>query len=167
MTKAEEDSQMNLNKRKGIVAEKREAKAEKDEAQRYQALRDDLSQKNLQLYLVQLFFAEHTREEAKKELAKLQEEVGSVSANKRQMEESIGIKVNDLKKHQREVRKLEQKVQEAERHVTDQRPKFMKIKQEMAHVKNKLETATKFHQTAKKSAEEHEKIVAQCEEKKK
>uniref|UniRef100_A0A914CSH9 Structural maintenance of chromosomes protein n=1 Tax=Acrobeloides nanus TaxID=290746 RepID=A0A914CSH9_9BILA len=167
MVKAEEDAQMNLNKRRGVAQEKREAKAEKDEAQRYQSLKDDLSDKNLQLYLVQLFFAEHARDKAKEELAKLREEVDAVGANKKQMEETIGVKINDLKKHQREVRKLEQKVQEAERHVSDQRPKFMKIKQEMSHVKNKLETATKFHQTAIKTAEEHEKNVAQFNEKKK
>lgn len=42
----------------------------------------------------------------------------------------------------------------------------MKIKQEMSHVKNKLETATKFHQAAIKAAEEHDKNVSQFEEQK-
>jgi len=39
MLKAEEDTQFNYHKKKGIAAEKKEAKLEKDEAERYQKLK--------------------------------------------------------------------------------------------------------------------------------
>lgn len=39
MLKAEEDTQFNYHKKKGIAAEKKEAKMEKDEAERYQKLK--------------------------------------------------------------------------------------------------------------------------------
>jgi structural maintenance of chromosome 1 len=42
MQKAEEDAQFNLNKRRGIAQEKREAKLEKDEAEKYQQMKDEL-----------------------------------------------------------------------------------------------------------------------------
>lgn len=42
MLKAEEDTQFNYHKKKGIAAEKKEAKMEKDEADRYQKLKDQL-----------------------------------------------------------------------------------------------------------------------------
>lgn len=42
MIKAEEDAAFNLNKRRGIAQEKREAKMEKDEAEKYQMMKDDL-----------------------------------------------------------------------------------------------------------------------------
>lgn len=42
MLKAEEDTQFNLNKKKGIAAERKEAKLEKEEAERYQVLNDKL-----------------------------------------------------------------------------------------------------------------------------
>ncbi len=42
MQKADEDTQFNYHKRKGIAAEKKEAKLEKDEAEKYQRLKDDL-----------------------------------------------------------------------------------------------------------------------------
>ena len=42
MLKAEEDTQFNYHKKKGIAAEKKEAKMEKDEADRYQKLKDEL-----------------------------------------------------------------------------------------------------------------------------
>ncbi len=39
MMKAEEDTQFNYHKKRGIAAEKKEAKLEKDEAERYQRLK--------------------------------------------------------------------------------------------------------------------------------
>ena len=39
--KAEEDTQFNYHKKKGIAAEKKEAKLEKEEAERYQRLNED------------------------------------------------------------------------------------------------------------------------------
>ena len=42
MLKAEEDTQFNLNKKKGIAAERKEAKMEKEEAERYKRLTEQL-----------------------------------------------------------------------------------------------------------------------------
>ena len=42
MLKAEEDTQFNYHKKRNIAAEKKEAKMEKDEAERYQRLKDQL-----------------------------------------------------------------------------------------------------------------------------
>ena len=42
MLKAEEDTQFNYHKKRGIAAERKEAKMEKDEAERYQKLKNDL-----------------------------------------------------------------------------------------------------------------------------
>lgn len=48
MLKAEEDTQFNYHKKKGIAAEKKEAKMEKDEADRYQKLKDQLVRVQMQ-----------------------------------------------------------------------------------------------------------------------
>ena len=42
MLKAEEDTQFNYHKKKGIAAERKEAKLEKEEMERYQKLKEDL-----------------------------------------------------------------------------------------------------------------------------
>lgn len=42
MLKAEEDTQFNYHKKRGIAAERKEAKMEKDEAERYQRLKNQL-----------------------------------------------------------------------------------------------------------------------------
>jgi hypothetical protein len=47
MLKAEEDTQFNYHKKRNIAAEKKEAKMEKDEAERYQRLKDQLVYKSI------------------------------------------------------------------------------------------------------------------------
>lgn len=42
MLKAEEETQFTYQKKKGIAAERKEAKLEKEEAEKYQRLKDDL-----------------------------------------------------------------------------------------------------------------------------
>lgn len=42
MMKAEEDTQYTYQKKKGIAAEKKEARLEKEEAEKYQKLKEDL-----------------------------------------------------------------------------------------------------------------------------
>ena len=42
MLKAEEDTQFNYHKKRGIAAERKEAKLEKDEAEKYQRLKNQL-----------------------------------------------------------------------------------------------------------------------------
>lgn len=42
MQKAENEAQSNMNKRRGIAAEKKEARLEREEAEKYQQLREEL-----------------------------------------------------------------------------------------------------------------------------
>lgn len=52
MQSAESTAQTNLNRRRDVAMEKREAKLEKDEARKYQSLKDDL----VLFYLIKLLF---------------------------------------------------------------------------------------------------------------
>lgn len=63
MNKAEEDTQFNYHKKKGIAAERKEAKMEKDEAERYQKLKEQIvrirgliNQKYLYTFLLIYFY---------------------------------------------------------------------------------------------------------------
>uniref|UniRef100_A0A671TV16 Structural maintenance of chromosomes 1B n=1 Tax=Sparus aurata TaxID=8175 RepID=A0A671TV16_SPAAU len=58
LLKAKEDSQFHFNKKKSATAEKKQVSLEKVEAQKYQALVDDLDQNRLQLSLAELYHNE-------------------------------------------------------------------------------------------------------------
>lgn len=68
MQKAEEDTNFNYQKKKGIAAEKKEAKAEKDEADKYQRLIKEVNDSKLETQLFKLY---HN----KKNIAALNEEL--------------------------------------------------------------------------------------------
>ena len=58
MEKAELETQANFQKKRGVAAQKKEAKMEKEEAEKYQKLRSDLREEELQLRLYQLYYNE-------------------------------------------------------------------------------------------------------------
>ena len=59
MNKAEEDTQFNYHKKKGIAAERKEAKMEKDEAERYQRLKEQIVRINALCVSMLQNIAEH------------------------------------------------------------------------------------------------------------
>jgi structural maintenance of chromosome 1 len=109
--KAESAAQQTLSKRREIVQEKREAKQEKDEAHKYQKLREDLGNKNQELYLIKLYFAEHAQKKAKEQLEKVREDLDDIKEGRKEHEEKIASKQREVKDRHREMQKLEQKAQ--------------------------------------------------------
>uniref|UniRef100_A0A183C7I6 NFACT-R_1 domain-containing protein n=1 Tax=Globodera pallida TaxID=36090 RepID=A0A183C7I6_GLOPA len=62
MHQAEAHAQTNLTKKRDILIELREAKQERNEARRFQTLKEELTAQNRELFLVQLFFAEKNKQ---------------------------------------------------------------------------------------------------------
>ncbi|EFO97059.1 CRE-HIM-1 protein [Caenorhabditis remanei] len=82
MTKAEDDTQHNMNKRRGIAQEKREAKMEKDEAEKYQQLKNDLAAKSTMLYLHQLFHCERLINESREQISEQKKAIANLERTK-------------------------------------------------------------------------------------
>ena len=89
MLKAEEDTQFTLQKKKGIVAERKEARMEKEEAEKYQKLREDLAEQQVVLYLFKLFHCEQDIKTAREDIAKKQQDLGKVERRKEKAEEIL------------------------------------------------------------------------------
>jgi structural maintenance of chromosome 1 len=103
MLKAEEDTQFTLQKKKGIAAERKEAKLEKEEAEKYQKLRDDLAEQQVILYLFKLYHCEKEMESSTQEISKKQLELEKVEKRKEKVEEVLKDK---KKEHTRIGREL-------------------------------------------------------------
>uniref|UniRef100_A0A1I7XL48 Myosin_tail_1 domain-containing protein n=1 Tax=Heterorhabditis bacteriophora TaxID=37862 RepID=A0A1I7XL48_HETBA len=123
MQRAEDDAQQNMNKRRGIAQEKREAKMERDEAEKYQQMKDDLNE----------------------------------------CDENVSTRQKALKKAQRDSHKLEKEVSDKEKDISKQRPLFVQAKQELIHVKAKLDTANKTLVAALKQAEKNDEQIKALE----
>uniref|UniRef100_A0A665X696 Structural maintenance of chromosomes protein n=1 Tax=Echeneis naucrates TaxID=173247 RepID=A0A665X696_ECHNA len=75
MVKAEEDTQFNYHRKKNIAAERKEAKQEKEEAERYQRLKDEVARASVQLQLFKLYHNETEIEKLNKELGQRNKEI--------------------------------------------------------------------------------------------
>ena len=89
MLKAEEDTQFTLQKKKGIVAERKEARMEKEEAEKYQKLGEDFAEQQVALYLFKLFHCEQDIKTAREDIAKKQQDLGKVERRKEKAEEIL------------------------------------------------------------------------------
>jgi structural maintenance of chromosome 1 len=105
MLKAEEDTQFTLQKKKGIAAERKEARMEKEEAEKYQKLREDLAEQQVILYLFKLFHCEQDIKTAREDIAKKQQELGKVERRKDKAEEILREKKKEHTKIGKELAK--------------------------------------------------------------
>ncbi|KAG8185877.1 hypothetical protein JTE90_004419 [Oedothorax gibbosus] len=164
MMKAEEDTQFTYQKKKGIAAEKKEARLEKEEAEKYQRLKEDVVTKQIHYYLFKLYHNEQDIENMTEDLTEKNKELEKACRKKEKIEEEIKEKKKEHGKMQREFSKIEQQIREAEVELNKKRPTYIKAKERTAHMQKKLETARKSLKAAKKVNEAHEGEIQNLEE---
>ncbi|XP_002735243.1 structural maintenance of chromosomes protein 1A-like [Saccoglossus kowalevskii] len=156
MLKAEEDTQFNYHKKKGIAAERKEAKLEKDEAERYQKLKEDLSAAQLELQLFKLYHNEQDIDRYNEELKSKNKEVTKAMERRENVEQKIKAKKKDLGTLTREMTSIENDIKRKEIELNKKRPQYIKAKEKTAHVIKKIETASKKSlKSARKAHEAH------------
>uniref|UniRef100_A0A7N8XVH3 Structural maintenance of chromosomes protein n=1 Tax=Mastacembelus armatus TaxID=205130 RepID=A0A7N8XVH3_9TELE len=147
LLKAREDTQFHFNKKKAATVEKKQVTQEKIEAQRYQALVDDLQQNHLQLSLAELYHNE--------------KDINTLSVTLRQKEQAATAVNNKLvnweqmvKSHKKEHGRLTREQQHIEKeiwyeHILSQsHSKYIKAKVNTSHHMKKIE---EVRNTLKKS----------------
>ncbi|KAJ8301830.1 hypothetical protein KUTeg_020817 [Tegillarca granosa] len=163
MSKAEEDTQFNYHKKKGIAAERKEAKMEKDEAERYQRLKDQLCEKQLELQLFKLFHNERDIDEFTDELNRKNQMLEKENRKRERIEDEIKDKKKDQGKMTRELTKIEQQIKESEVELNKKRPLYIKAKEKTAHMIKKLDSDKKSLKQAKKTHDGHEQEIRELE----
>ncbi|CAB3381327.1 Hypothetical predicted protein [Cloeon dipterum] len=151
MSQAEADTQLTYNKKRNIALERKETKMEKEEAEKYQRLKDELADKQVELALFRLYHNEKNIELITDELQTQQQVVQRIEQSKEGKEEELKEKKKEQGKIGREMAKTEQEIREIETEINKKRPTFIKAKEKVAHHQKKLETADKFMAQAKKA----------------
>ncbi|XP_042870292.1 structural maintenance of chromosomes protein 1A-like isoform X1 [Penaeus japonicus] len=155
MLKAEEDTQFTYQKKKGIAAERKEAKQEKEEAERYQRLKDELGEKQVEMQLFRLYHNEKEIAEFDKEIKRKQGELEKVEKKKEKAEEILKEKKKEHTRVSREMSKMEQDIRELEAEVNKKRPTFIKAKERVTHMQKKADSARKSLAQAIKAHNAH------------
>uniref|UniRef100_H2YW17 SMC hinge domain-containing protein n=1 Tax=Ciona savignyi TaxID=51511 RepID=H2YW17_CIOSA len=168
MTKAEQETQYSFHRKKGIAAERKEAKQEKDEADKYRKLRDDFSNLRLQLMLFKLFYSEREIEAITDETEGKNKDIRHHLRKREKYEEEIKKKKQEQGKFMRELSALEKKIQEKETELNRKRPMYIKCisvpyahtaKENTNFVMKKIESAKKSLRTAENRHESHMHVI--------
>lgn len=164
MIKAEEDTQFSYQKKKGIAAEKKEARLEKEEADKYQRLKEDLNERQVVCQTFKLYHIQQELERLSDEMSHKTTELQKVVRRKEKVEEEVRDKRKEHGKMQREMAKIEQQIREADVELNKKKPAFIKAKERTAHMQKKLEAARKSYKAAKKVDETHQGQISELEE---
>ncbi|XP_043357441.1 structural maintenance of chromosomes protein 1A isoform X1 [Dermochelys coriacea] len=150
MVKAEEDTQFNYHRKKNIAAERKEAKQEKEEADRYQRLKDEVVRAQVQLQLFKLYHNEAEIEKLNKELGSKNKEIDKDKKRMDKVEDELKDKKKELGKMMREQQQIEKEIKEKDSELNQKRPQYIKAKENTSHKIKKLEAAKKSLQNAQK-----------------
>uniref|UniRef100_A0A3B3RSM2 Structural maintenance of chromosomes protein n=1 Tax=Paramormyrops kingsleyae TaxID=1676925 RepID=A0A3B3RSM2_9TELE len=150
MVKAEEDTQFNYHRKKNIAAERKEAKQEKEEAERYQRLKDEVVRAHVQLQLFKLYHNEAEIEKLNRELSHRNREIDKDRKRMDRVEEELKEKKKELGRMMRDQQTVEKEIKEKDAELNQKRPLYIKAKENTAHKIKKLEAARKSLQNAQK-----------------
>ncbi|KAH8417963.1 hypothetical protein KR222_009416 [Zaprionus bogoriensis] len=163
MIVAEEETQFTYQKKKGIAAERKEAKHEKMEAERYTRLQDEYNEKQVEYQLFRLYHVEKDVQKYNADLEVKQQELKAVEQRKEAADEVLREKKKDAGKITRDLAKIDQEIREFETQLNKRRPLYIKAKEKVAHCKKKLVSLQKTLETAREADNAHQQDIQKLE----
>ncbi|XP_049873600.1 structural maintenance of chromosomes protein 1A [Pectinophora gossypiella] len=164
VNRADEEAQFSYQKKKGVAAERKEAKFEKEEAEKYTRLREELQEQKVELQVFHLYHNEREIQNLEEELQHKHSELAKVEKKKQKAEDALKEKKKESGAMQRELAKIEQEIREVEADISKKRPTFIKAKERVTHTQKKLESALKTLEQARKAHEAHQADIRKLEE---
>ncbi|KAH9644947.1 hypothetical protein HF086_010155 [Spodoptera exigua] len=164
VNRADEEAQFSYQKKKGVAAERKEAKFEKEEAEKYTRLKEELQEQKIELQLYHLYHNEKEIQSMEEDLQHKQSELTKVEKKRQKLEEALKEKKKEAGVVQRETAKIEQEIREVEAEISKKRPTFIKAKERVTHTQKKLESALKTLEQARKAHEAHQADIKKLED---
>ncbi|XP_061438406.1 structural maintenance of chromosomes protein 1B isoform X3 [Rhineura floridana] len=160
MQQAEEEAQFSYNKKKNVAAERKRAKLEKEEAEHYQMLFEELGEYRGQLQLFKLYHNEQKINLINNKLAAKNTNISAKKTAVSHAEEAVKAKKKMLGVLNRNQQQIEKEIKSLEVVLNQKRPQYIKAKERTSHQIKKVDTA-------KKVLRDHIKEQAKQEENKK
>ncbi|CAH2278312.1 structural maintenance of chromosomes 1B [Pelobates cultripes] len=143
MLQAEEDAQFVYSKKKNVAAERKHAKLEKEEAERYQMLLKQLNESKVKLQLFQLYHNEHKIETLENHLEEKYSDTGSQKEQLSLSEFALKEEKKILGRLNRDLQQIEKEIKAQEIALNQSRPQYIKAKENTSHHLKKVETTKK------------------------
>ncbi|NXD15322.1 SMC1B protein, partial [Nothocercus nigrocapillus] len=163
MQQAEEDAQFNYNKKKSVAAERKQAKMEKEEAEHYQMLLKELNEKRIQLQLFQLYHNEKRIDFLKRSLDEKNREARLKKDSLSRAEDAFRAKKKVLGVLNRDQQHIEKEVKSLEASLIQQRPLYIKAKENTSYQIKKVEMSKKSLRDKEKYCDKEKQNIKELE----
>ncbi|NWI52194.1 SMC1B protein, partial [Calyptomena viridis] len=163
MQQAEEDAQFNYNKKKSVAAERKQAKIEKEEAEHYQMLIKELDEERIQQKLFQLYYNEKIIDFLKTSLDEKNMEANSKKESLATAEDSFRVKKKMLGVMNRDQQHMEKEMKILEASLIQQRPLYIKAKENTSYQIKKVEMSKKSLRDKEKSCDKEKQNIKELE----
>merc|ERR1739848_166257 len=163
MKQAEENTQFTYQKKKTLGLERKEAKLEKEEAEKYKKLQENLAERQIELQLFKLYHSERKIGEYENEIVEKRKATEKIEKKKEKAEEKLKDVKKEQSKAQREFAKVDSEIREKENSIQKKRPAFIKAKEKSAHMQKKVDNAKKSLKQAEKAHKAHQSEVQELE----
>ncbi|XP_021543484.1 structural maintenance of chromosomes protein 1B isoform X2 [Neomonachus schauinslandi] len=156
LQKAEEDAQFNFNKKKNVASERKHAKLEKEEAERYQSLLEELKMNKIQLQLFQLYHNERKIHFLNTELERVSRDLSVTKESLSRHESIVKAKKKEHGMLTRQLQQTEKELKSLEALLNQKRPQYIKAKENTSHHLKKLDVAKKSIKDSEKQCSKQE-----------
>ncbi|KAK2501625.1 hypothetical protein MC885_012770 [Smutsia gigantea] len=156
LQKAEEDSQFNFNKKKNLAAERKHAKLENEEAERYQSVVEELKINKIQLQLFQLYHNERKIHFLNTELEHVNRDLSVTKESLSHHENTVKAKKKEHGMLTRQLQQTEKELKSLEALLNQKRPQYIKAKENTSHHLKKLDVAKKSVKDSEKQCSKQE-----------
>uniref|UniRef100_A0A6U9R7I1 Structural maintenance of chromosomes protein n=1 Tax=Picocystis salinarum TaxID=88271 RepID=A0A6U9R7I1_9CHLO len=154
--RAEEKTSFAFTKRKGLQVERKQKQEQKNEAERYQRLQEDLKALKAEYFLWQIFHQQEDMNKAESEVLKLNEELEELSTTEGLIQKEIEQKKKAKAKSHKEVLVVEKKLALKKKEIDKKKPEEVKVKEEIQRANKRLKTGEKNLEKMKQEAEQQE-----------
>jgi len=160
---SEESFTRSFEQKRYVIKEKNQMKQQKEEAEKYNAMLDDLKHEKRNLILFQLFHQQLDMDKKKREIASTKKEFESRNGALSTLQSRVESLKREAARLRRELTKSEKELTKESAALEKKRPAAVKLKQEMMHVDKSLATVRTEIEAAKVEATRHEKHVKSLE----
>merc|ERR1711976_273721 len=111
---------------------------EKEEAEKYKKLQDNLGDRQVELQLFKLYHNERQIKENSDEIDARKKDIAKIEKKKEKAEEKLKEVKKEQGKSQREFAKVDADIREKENAIQKKRPAFIKAKEKATHLNKKV-----------------------------
>ncbi|XP_009093352.2 structural maintenance of chromosomes protein 1B [Serinus canaria] len=163
MQQAEQDAQFNYNKKKSVAAERKQARIEKEEAEHYQMLIKELDEERIQLQLFQLYHNEKQISFLKNSLDEKNMEAHIKKEALSTAEDSFKVKKKMFGILNRDQQLMEKEMKTLEASLIQQRPLYIKAKENTSYQIKKVEMSKKSLREKEKACDKEKQNIKELE----